>query len=69
MKLRKRVTRTEQVDVVETGRLRIMMAGRIRRGFKSPCGICGDEITDDFALGIFSEGHPNTLIHEACDAN
>ena len=67
MKVLTRVTHTESVDIGALDhRLRLPMAGRVRQGMKTRCDVCGKDITDEFFIGGFKEGHRNLLLHEAC---
>lgn len=47
-------------------KVRLPMASRIQAGMKTKCDACGKEITDEFFVGGFKDGHANLKLHEAC---
>lgn len=42
------------------------MAGRIKRGMKSKCFFCKEDITDERFVAGFKTGHKNVLMHSSC---
>ncbi len=65
MKIRKPTTHLVDIGYLDVA-ARLPMSLRIRRGMKSPCCVCGQQITDEFMIAGFKKGHPNMMMHEAC---
>ena len=59
------VTRKRNIGRLDHA-LRLPMAGRLRRGQRTVCKICGQPITDEFFIAGFRDGERNMLLHESC---
>jgi hypothetical protein len=58
---------THLVDIGELDRaMRLPTRLRLLRGMSTPCCVCHKQITDEFMIAGFKQGHPNMMMHEAC---